>query len=75
MGDEGVQAYDPFYDRAYWAYKFAWLPQRCDRTGSRIWLKRGYRGIRIVTGPGEPVIEARWLTRDEFVIGKLKGSL
>lgn len=64
-----------FYNRATWYLKFAWWPKRCDRSGKRIWLTRAYYGVVMFTGPGSPVFEYRWLTRDEFIMGKLRGTL
>jgi len=71
----GVSAYDPFYDRADWYLKFAWLPQTCDKTGQKIWLKQSYRGIRMITGPGDPVFEYRWIDKHEWLLQKLKGNI
>lgn len=74
MGDD-VQAYDPFYDRADWYYKFSWLPRKCDKTGETIWLERAYKGIRMITGPGDPVFEYRWIKKHQWLIERLKGNI
>jgi hypothetical protein len=29
----------------------------------------------MITGPGEPVFEYRWLSKEEFVVAGLKGIL
>lgn len=65
---------DGFYERANWILKFSWLPQRCCKTGKPIWLKKGYKGTVIWTGPGDPVVESRWLEKDRFLILRLKGE-
>lgn len=69
-----VQSYDPFWDRKLQTdLKFVWLPKKSDNSGNRIWLKKAYRFRRVITGPGEPVIEDRWLTTDEAIVQILKG--
>lgn len=64
-----------FYDRAVWYLNFAWRPRRCDRSGAIIWLTRAYRGTVMWFGPGEPIMEHRWLTKDQYILGKLRGNL
>lgn len=65
---------DWFYRNcAGWQLKFALLPTRCDLTGSIIWLKYGYMGTGILTGPGESIIERRWHDKDQHLIWKIKG--
>lgn len=80
MGDEfdgfdsGVSSYDPFWDRvSETKLKFTLLPRRSDENGKYIWLKNAYRFRRIITGPGDPVIEDRWLTKEEAMLHILKG--
>ena len=72
--DNDVSSYDPFWDRVNETkLKFAWWPQRSDHSGKLIWLKKAYRFRRIITGPGTPVDEDRWLTKDEAMMRILKG--
>jgi len=43
--------------------KFAWLPETCDLSGKRIWLKWAYRLTSIYSGPTEVRLEVffcRW---------------
>ncbi len=68
-------SYDHFWDRADWYYKFAWWPCRCEISKKRIWLKRAYKGIRMITGPGDPVFIIKWLTKEEFLFQRLKGNI
>ena len=75
MGDDGITMYDPFWDRAQWEHKFAFWPRRCSLSNRKIWMEKAYKGTRMITGPGEPVFEYRWLTKDQFMIGKLKGII
>lgn len=70
---DGAHSYDSFYDRMIdTELKFAWLPQKCNISGKRIWLKYGYRMTRIITGPGEPLFVYRWHDKVEHIIWKLK---
>jgi hypothetical protein len=57
-----------------WALKFCWRPHECFLTGQRLWGVNAYYGTRIITGPGEPVIDHFWIERDEFILWKLKGN-
>jgi hypothetical protein len=67
-----VQSYDYFYDKLIGTeLKFAWLPQTCDISGRRIWLKTGYRMTRMITGPGTPIFEHRWHDKNTHIIWKL----
>jgi hypothetical protein len=66
---------EPFYESAVWDLKFAWLPQRCDKTGEEIWFKWAYRGVARGGYTNEPRFNVRWLTKDEWMIGKLKGTI
>jgi hypothetical protein len=49
------------------------VPHRCAISGQRIWLEYAYRGTRIITGPGDSIVEHFWIGRNEFMIWKLKG--
>lgn len=64
-----------FYKRANWYYKFSWLPHRCEISKKIIWFKRAYRGIAMYTGPGDPIFEYKWITRELFMLARLRGTL
>ena len=68
-----TQAYDSFYSKMMIGteLKFAWLPERCNLTGRRIWLEKAYRMTRIITGPGESIFEYRWHDKNAHIIWKL----
>jgi hypothetical protein len=67
------QLLEPYIKRVQdWQLKFAVVPHRCAVSGQRIWLELAYRGTRIVTGPGTPIVEHFWINRNEFVIWRLK---
>ena len=69
-----TQAYDSFYSKMMIGteYKFAWLPETCYLTGNQIWLKKAYRMTRIITGPGESILEYRWHDKNAHIIWLLK---
>ncbi len=81
MMGEGQDDVNWFYKRAEWEWCFAWLPHRCDRTRQLIWLQYAYRGTVRYEGLKERiselklVMERRWLTTEEFIIGSLKGTI
>lgn len=69
------ETYDPFLNRAKWRLTFAWKPHRCYISNKWIWCKTGYKGTAMWTGPGTPVFEIHWLTKEDFLIGILKGRI
>jgi hypothetical protein len=58
-----------------WYLEFSFLPRQCFYTGKYLWFKWAYKGIAIVTGPGEPVFEDRWCDRKEYLFLKIKGTI
>lgn len=56
-----------------WRLKLCWLPKTCFLSNKKLWGKRAYCGIRMITGPGTPIFEYYWIDRDEFILWKLKG--
>lgn len=56
-----------FYRRSHWSEKFCWFPVRCDRSLQWQWLTVAYKGIQLITGPGEPVVLCRWLSKEEYI--------
>jgi hypothetical protein len=65
------QSYDYFNSRASFEYRYSLWPRRCYNTGRWIW-GLAMRGRRIITGPGEPVLEDRWYHRHEAIIMMLQ---
>jgi hypothetical protein len=66
---------DYLWSRSVWEYKFILWPRQCEVSKKHIWLEYAYKGTRTITGPGEPVFEYRWLTKEEFVVAGLKGVI
>ena len=70
-----------FYKHAKWKLKFAWLPKTCDLSKRKIWLETGYEGIYskpvlVDFGRSKTIItDTRWITKQEFIFGKIKGMI
>lgn len=58
----------------YWEYKLCWLPRRCFLSGKKLWGKQAYVGVRYIHGPGKPIEDVYWISKEEFIIWKLKGN-
>lgn len=62
-------------NRAFnWKLTLCWRPQTCFLTGKQLWGKKAYRGLRLISGPGEPVEEWYWIDKKQFVLWSLKGK-
>jgi len=48
-----------------WYSKFAWFPRKMD-SGHWLWLKEYYHGLRLITGPGEPVVLHQYMTPQQY---------
>jgi hypothetical protein len=66
---------DRFWECASWQYKFVVLPKRCEISKKIIWFECAYKGTRMITGPGEPVFEYKWLTKEEYLLAAIKGKI
>ena len=64
-----------FYSRAHWQLKFVLWPRRCDLSNRSIWFETAYCGTKVITGPGKPVFERRWLTKESFIQAALGGII
>jgi hypothetical protein len=74
MPMDQTTSYDYYWDRARPEYKFCFWPRRCYETQRWIWMRTAYKFRRVITGPGEPVVEDRWVGKHEFMTGVLKGK-
>jgi len=52
--------------------KFTWLPETCDLSGKRIWLKWAYRLTSIYAGPSEIRLEHSWHDKNTHIMWLLK---
>lgn len=57
-----------------WQLRYSIIPRRCSLSQRTICMEYAYKGTRVITGPGTPVIEDFWIAKDEFIIWKLKGN-
>jgi hypothetical protein len=55
-----------------WKLKLCWLPGKCFISGTPLWGKLAYHGIRWMHGPGEPVEVIYWIDKHEFLLWQLK---
>jgi len=58
-----------------WEFRISFLPRRCYYSKKLLWLKRAYLGVSMLTGPGEPIFEYRWIEKNEFLIQRIKGVI
>ena len=65
---------DRFEEVASWKYRVC-IWRQCHVTGKNLIFKRAYEGTRIITGPGDPVIEKRWYSAEAFMTKVLKGEI
>lgn len=64
-----------FYQKAIWYPKFVWWPKRCALSNQRMWLKIAYKGTAMWTGPGSPVFEYKWISKEDFLFARLAGKI
>lgn len=66
-------ANDEDFERRTFRIEYAWSiwPRRCYFSERRVW-GRAVRAQAVWTGPGEPIVETRWLHRDEGLVMMLK---
>ena len=71
--DEYMLEHDYFNSRATFNYVYCLRPRRCYTSKRWLFFEIAVRGRRVITGPGDPVIEDRWYHRNEAVIIMLRG--
>jgi len=55
-----------------WKLELCWTPQTCFLTGQQLWFRYAFHGTRLITGPGDPVVDHYWINRNEFIMWNLK---
>lgn len=50
-------------------------PRRDALSNKLLWLKPAMKGVRIITGPGTPVVETYWVDPEEYLMYKLKYNI
>jgi hypothetical protein len=58
-----------------WQRKISYWPRKCHYTGKSIWFKKAYQGTEMITGPGTPIFEHRWVHPDDYLFLKIKGTI
>jgi hypothetical protein len=61
--------------KAQWALAFALCPHRCEISNKMIWFEDAYRATSVLTGPGDPIIEHIWLSKNQYLLEVLKGTI
>jgi len=65
-----------FFKRANWKHKKSILPRRCVLTGERIKMfTDAFCGTATYTGPGDAIQESKWISKNTYLILKLKGDI
>jgi hypothetical protein len=70
-----------FYNNTKWKLKFVWFPTRCDLSKKIMWLTYAYQGTSTYYLPVDMsmnkrlVVSTRWITKQEFIFGKIKGTI
>jgi hypothetical protein len=62
-------------ERVDWKYKLCLWPRKSSISRKILWGKRAYRGVLMITGPGDPVFITHWVSKEEFLLGRLRGTL
>lgn len=55
-----------------WDLVFCLYPRTCTISKKLIWFKYCYKGIWLITGPGDPIKETYYIDKHEFILYKLK---
>jgi hypothetical protein len=58
-----------------WELCWSLLPRKCFYTNRSLWLKRAYMGTSMLTGPGDPIFDHRWIDQKEYIFLKIKGVI
>lgn len=67
---------DNFFDfRIRWERKFLFLPKRCIMSKKLMWLTFAFRGVRMITGPGDPIFLYKWINSSDFMLQRLQGKI
>jgi hypothetical protein len=67
-----------FYNNAKWKLKFVWIPTRCDLSKKIMWLTYAYQGTSthyVISTTKLLIVNTRWITKQEFIFGKIKGTI
>ena len=51
-----------------WNLKIPLIPRRCFLSNKWLWMRKAYKGVYFITGPGEPVTLTYWVEKEEFLL-------
>ena len=54
-----------------WKLKFSFLPRKSHFSKKQLFGRYAYRGICMITGPGDPVIYEYWMSKEDFIVWQL----
>lgn len=60
--------FDYRLEQTTWQKRFAILPKRSVKSNKLIWFKFAFRCEKLLTGPGDAIVETSWVTVDEFIL-------
>lgn len=59
-----------------WKLTWTFWPRRSYTSNKRMgWFQTAYKGIKIIDGPGESILFVRWLSSEEYLFEKIKGTI
>lgn len=58
-----------------WEQQISFLPRKCFYSNKSLWLKRAYKGTSMLTGPGDPIFDYRWVDRKEYLLLQIGGKV
>lgn len=59
---------------AKWKLQFNIWPRRCRLSNKLLWLTYSYKGVRMITGPGESIFYNYYIEKSEFILWNLRGK-
>lgn len=62
-------------ERINWKFTLCLWPRKSSMSNTSLWGKHAYKGVLMITGPGEPVFITHWITKEEFLMARLRGKL
>lgn len=57
-----------------WELKFNFLPRRCRLSNKLLWLTYSYKGIYMLTGPGDTIFDKCYIEKSHFILWNLRGK-
>jgi hypothetical protein len=54
-----------------WKLKVCLAPKKCFLSKKQLWGKTAYYGENWITGPGDPIVNKYWISKEEFIIWQL----